>query len=835
MATNATTPTPTPEPGKDAAPRPLSRLWQLPFFLACLAGFLYVYQERPLLHSDPGRSAYDRELAAIRALLMRSPAESGTALQAAQRAYDQVATQPQRAGEAAFLLGSAHLRRAETVTDPTKAREHLAQARRHLERASTQPLPDSDAPRLQYRLAKCLFLLEDAPERVVALLTGVVEKADDPAEGYQMLARAHLRLPKPDLRAALDANERLRQVPLAGEEVLAQARLDAGELLLKLKQPDDARKVLQKLLAKVGAPVPLPIQARARWLCAESFQEERRFGEAATLWVQAEADTSEPTKRLGRIQFNLGLCYRNNDQTADAVRAWGRCLQSGNGPEQQAAAVLLAELQVQDNAGDKALESLDVALRNVSKPADWTNDLVEVGKVIDLSEKAIPALAKGQPDLAVRWTQFYQRVAPPGRAEQLRGDLLAQLGKDGLANLAMASPADAPMAKEKATRQLREAAQTYATAAGLLAEPATKADMLWSSANLAIQVEDGEKATEWLIALIQHLDANRGVPDQPPPIAGWLERNGQAWFLLAETLRKADSPKAEEAYRNCVMAGPPYSHRARYQLAMYALNRGEIDDAEAELRRNLHWLRMYSDADKEAQERSLFALGGIYYHQKKYHEVVRTLEEALGRFPANPEATRAHVQLAQSYRQLSAQKNLNAQLNVYKSDSARKHFDQERVRWLEKAADEFTAVTAFLETPESAGHLTPEERIGIPFTVAECRFDLGQYKEAQAIYDHLAERHKGSEDGLGALAGAARCLAALGQGEQVRVRLNEIRAQLANVNETTRGTWEDWLIRASKPLSEPAQPNPSSNKPMGATQPLGPERINPNTTALPPG
>lgn len=821
MATIPTNPTPTSATEPEDSPRSLSRLWQLPFFLLALGAFLFVYLKRPLLHQDSGPRLFDRDLAAIRTLLTRSASEVPSAVNLAERALTQVSAYPSRAGEVAFLLGSGYLRLAETLDNPVFARERLVQARQQLELALTQEVPEIDRPRLQVRLAKALYLLEDSPGQVVHLLSTVADRADDPAEAYQMLSRAYLRLPQPDLQSALQANERLRQVPLASEEILSQARLEAGELLMRLSQPEEARKVLQL----VTSQAPADVQSRARWLRAQSLQDEGRFDLAANLWQEAAADTREPRTNRARIYFNLGYCYRRLDQPADAVRAWEDCLQSGKGPEQQAAGVLLAELQLQEKAGEKALETFTGCLRDVTQPGDWKNDLMSISRPVELSERAIATLGQTQRELGLRWAQVFKKIAPPGRAEQLSAGLLATGGRELLAASAAAEPPQAAGLKEQATRQLRDAAMAYADSAAKHADLAVRADMYWSASEIALQIEDRDNAVQWLTQLIQLFDPPAGSPNpQAPALPGLLERKARAWYLMAETLRQSNSPKAEEAYRNCrATSVAPFCYRALYQLAMYSLKRGEVDDAVLTLNQNLYHLRFHTD--KEAQERSLFALGGIYYSQSKYQEVVRILEEALGRFPANPEATRAHLQLAQSYRQLSAQQNLTKVENMYKAEETREHFAREHRRMLTKAAAEFTELARFLESPESAGHLTQEERIQVPFIAAECRFDLGQYEEALAIYEHLADRHKGTEDALNALGGAVRCHAAMGQAGPLRQRLAEIRGQLTLLNDNVRTQWEEWLTVASKPI-QPGNSSPQGNNP-------GPARDQPPSNPTP--
>ena len=94
------------------------------------------------------------------------------------------------------------------------------------------------------------FHTQDKAENVIRRLKAAIDQADDPVEAYTVLTRAYLNLDKPDLEAALDANLKLRNLPQASEEALAPARLLGGELELRLKRPDLARRVLEK----VGRP-----------------------------------------------------------------------------------------------------------------------------------------------------------------------------------------------------------------------------------------------------------------------------------------------------------------------------------------------------------------------------------------------------------------------------------------------------------------------------------------------------------------------------------------------------------------------------------------------------
>ena len=107
---------------------------------------------------------------------------------------------------------------------------------------------------------------------------------------------------------------------------------------------------------------------------------------------------------------------------------------------------------------------------------------------------------------------------------------------------------------------------------------------------------------------------------------------GEGWYRLGEAHRQAlDLPAAAAAYREAIKYPTPFGYRARYQLAELAWKRGDVDDAEAALVQNLRLLRF--DRDDEAQEKSLFALGQLYFKRSNYKEAAQHLEEGAGTFP----------------------------------------------------------------------------------------------------------------------------------------------------------------------------------------------------------
>jgi tetratricopeptide (TPR) repeat protein len=746
---------------------------------------------RPLGAESTARQL-DHDLAAVRHQLSRAEGDGATTVTLATRAVEVAREFPDRAGEAEYLLGSAHLRLAER-SKAAQAAEHWRSGRQHLEEAERLGVPPDDAVHLQYRLGKAGFHTDDDPQRVADRLAASADQAEDRAEAYALLTQAYLRLPQPNLQKALEANDTLRnKVPLVGEDVLAPARLEGGKLLLRMQKPEEARKVLEK----VGDQAPPRILAEARILRARTYQEESKWSEAATLYQEALADSRKPLREPAEVLYNLGLCYHKLEQAADAARVWEECLRDGRGDEAVAAALKLAEVRLNRATPEKALEALAAAVDKVHQPGDWTNPLVSLTDARTQFERASEVYRKSDRfDLALELTQPYQRVAVPGRAQVLRGEAAAQWGRQRRERARKSKNKDEQQKEESAARELfAKAAAAYDQAAAVGRSPTEQADPLWQSAAAYLDCQDHAHAADQLQRFLK-LDPRS-------------ERQGEGWYLLGEAHRRANNAAAADtAYRESIKFPTHFAYRARYQLALAAIDKGDLDEAEAALSLNLRLLRF--DADPEAQKQTLFALGDLLYQRRNYQMVVKRLDEAVGPFHIDPdatptpEATRARYQLADSYRQLAAQRNQSLIIEDNLSEEARNKYQQVHRGLLEKAADEFHKLDELLKKPEAQGHLSLELQVQIPFIEANCKYDLGQFDKALELYESLVQRYPNRPEGLDALGGCVKCHAALGNIKAVRKRLEDIRAVLATMDDSVRKPWEEWLIQANKPLGNP--------------------------------
>jgi tetratricopeptide (TPR) repeat protein len=779
--------------GTSATNRPTQQLWQVPTFLlgvAVLAGAWAMH------HCCSKHScAQARELSAARQMLSRPDGAIETVVPLLTTVLEQVKQDPSLAGEVQLLLGTAKLRLGDKA-QPAQAPGLYQSARQDLQEAQRLGVPSPDEGPLLYRLAKADFVTGADPDKMAQRLASTVDLAEpwEKADAYNLLTEAYLRQNPPDYKAALAANEKLRStIAMVPDEVLGPAKVRGAELLLKLHRFEEARKAL----TNPSVPIPPPLQARARLLLAQSHHEEGHWQDAAALWkVALEKDVPEGTPERGAILYQMGLCYRKLEQPQPAITAWESCCQAAPSAEGPAAALGLAELYLQDNQLDQANGRLRFAVRDVKGPEDWKDPRIDVIKTRELFERTCQAFREASRyDLAEDLVGHYERIAEKGRPALLRAEVLADWGRARRKAAGQLKDAEAQQREEEQARDLFcRAGAAFDKAAGNAALPADQANLLWQAIGCYREAPDHVQ----VIALI----------DRFLPINDRDERNGEGWYLVGEAQRQGNHvPEAEKAYNQCIQYSTPFAYRARYQLALFALQRGQLDKAESILEQNLSYLRVDPAPDAEAREKSLFALGNLYFKKRNYRQAERRLVEALAQFPLNPDVPLARFQLAESYRQMAIQMNQESLMNKYKNPATEAHTRNEYRSNLEKAAQEFLELAYALDKVPTVECLTQEERILVPFHAAECRFNLGKYDEALQLYEVLAERYPRKLEGLRALAGTVRCLSAMQQDDQLRKRLEDIRQVVAGLEGPLREEWDNWLRVAERP-TQPVNPGP---------------------------
>lgn len=815
-----------------AATPPLRQLWQVPTFLLGLLALAAVCLARPPWHG-PRATCGVPAFAPLRELLKQPDFDRDRALVLGAEAVRDAGPTPRAAAEAHFLLGSVYAALAERAGagpggDPWR------EARTHLEQAKALGVPEDDRTRLDYRLGKAWAHTGEPPQKVIAALAPAAEEGPeddlDAVRGYGLLAEAYLKLPRPDLEAALAATEKQIGRPITNDDLLAPARLRRGELLLSLGRPDEAAGALKN----VGAKAPPAVAAQARRLRVRILEEQEQWAEAAAVWREVLDDAQAPPRDREVVLYHFGLCLRNGDRKDEALRAWEECLRRDPaGEEGPAAALGVAELRLREPQVEPALTAFERAVRDVKGPGDWHNALVTVERAREAFEAGCRAArSAGAFEASARLARLYERLAPPGRAQELLAEAADAWAGAAREKARRASGDEARKLYGEAEDLLRQAAAAYEQAADAQKDPAEQAERLWSAANRFLEGRDADRAAAAFERFLK-------VAQQPDLLAAerFNARLSEAWYKLALARRDAGSENAARA-AFAQAAGRSkwssrYVYRARYELAYSKRTYDSrtnswawTDDAENELEANLRLLReARDDRDDEAREKTLYALGDLYFERREQNglisKAINTLEEALHDFPGNSGAVYARYQLAESYRLRADQRSRNFE-DVGLGPLARLGNEQKVMEDREKAIATYQELSRGLEARTSRDE--SEERL-LAYALeaaADLRFLAGGYAKAGEMYEAFAERYKGRPeehatavaDVLRAYWHAAKYPAPGDDAAKVRLygqkaqrALEEIRAALPKLEPKKRAEFERWLKSFEPPAAGGSHPS----------------------------
>lgn len=794
---------------RTTAPR---HLWQVPVFFLGVAALVAVLLLRPRLGPDTLVAA-EHQLRDARKALELTPPDPAAAVQRGLHVIALTDRYPQLAGPAHFVVGSARLKLGDDPSAADPARERL-QARQHLEQAEQHGVPDEDKPKLQYRLAKATLLLGGDPVRAAGLLEKSVD-ADDPAEGYGLLADAYARQAPPALAKAVEAGKLQLDRTLRTGDLRAQAvaRFRLGELHLKLGNAKDGRA----MLTKVGTEAPPEKFHAARVMLAESFQEAQEWGNAARNWEQARQNPKLTGSEKARILYHLGRCYAHEQRPKDAAAALQEAVALG-GEEGRAAGLRLAELQLEADPA-AAVAALTAALQPVQGPDDYHNGLLPIEDARQLAEATVRlARDRADWDLGRQAVAAYAKIAAAGKDEELSAGLFdAQAA--ALAEKAAADGGATARAFEEQARDLwRRAAAAYERAAGKLpASDTAKADqakLLWQSAQLALKAGQPQRAQEVLVRVTQ-LD---GALD-PAKMA-------EAWLLIGNTYDVAHQySNARGAYQKCVSLPGPFALKAQFALAEIDLAEGRFDEAERGYQEVLKTVRAAAEPDAEMQEQAVYALARVAFARqsavkedlREYATAEQRLLGALQQYPDSRQAPMARRLLGLTY-WTEARLKSKAVASPSLSADERRAYERQQVELMKKSAEQFEKGEQQLSARQAGGRLAADEGTCLKqmaFWGADTYWLMGNYEECLRRYGALALRYQGVPEELIAISQLWQTYKALRDPAKADGALKRLREALDRMPEPAfdgslpthkRDYWLKWLEEVAKPPLPPSPP-----------------------------
>lgn len=771
-------------PGSGSLP-----LWQVPTFFAGLIVFLGVAASIALRPVRAVRE-FEHDLATVRAFLAKpgEPTDNIVALAEGLVARDQV--EPQKAGEAHFLLGSVYTR-VTLIPLPGRTDAFQSKALKEFEQAEALGVSAGDLPRLQYQIGSLLCQGGGDLRRAIEYLNrSIAEGADDPVAGYGLLVTALLRLQPPDYEGALRASQKQLEAT-ASDEATAAVRFRRAEILIDHGMRAEAIRVLER----IGPTAPPAVRLAARSLQARCCMEEELWNMAVPLWKEVLASRPETPAKRAHILYLLGVCERKLDPPDDAgaAVAWEEAMRAG-GDEGQAAALSLAELRLTGLDPAAAVSCFAPALEKVKIAADYHNPLVDIEHARKLFDQACRELCDSRSyEHALEVAELYKKLAQPGQALVRSAEISETWARD-LEEQATAAEAGKSVLQQQARVRFRQAGAAYEQAARERTV-AEQPDLLWRSAACFSKGGAAEQAQAVLETFLK----------LPLP----AQRQAEGWFALAEARQAlGKSQEARQAfYKSIEVPTSPVAARARLQLAAAEIAQKNFDQAEAILQQNLR--AADTTPDREAHEQSLYLLGNLLYQRSDYLKASVLLTEAVRQYPAHPQGLTARARLGECYLKLAQQTNQKIKGAENYAD-VQAHLVRARQDWLEKALEVYQKLSDWMDRMvKTPGPAEAALRKEAAFAVAQCRFDLGELAEAQHLYKQLFQHYARQAASLEACVKLYQCYSGMTGQEKtaaladlraaVQISLTELPTMPAQAfvgpRAISRDEWSRWLNR----------------------------------------
>ncbi|MCG3180685.1 MAG: hypothetical protein BIFFINMI_03048 [Phycisphaerae bacterium] len=251
------------------------------------------------------------------------------------------------------------------------------------------------------------------------------------------------------------------------------------------------------------------------------------------------------------------------------------------------------------------------------------------------------------------------------------------------------------------------------------------------------------------------------------------QRIAQAIFNLGKAYQAAGlCDNAIEQYQRLVdqFAKSPDANKAQVPMAQCYKSLGQLDKAETIIRALLADDQTFSP-DSEEYTEALFELGRLKYEQADYREAIARLDEALQRYPDNPQALYARYYLADSYRRSGLV--LDDAITSAKTPLEKRRLTDTRAAWLRQGRALFDQVILAFEalrqgSEKPLGELDWLYMRNSHFFRADCMFALGDYDEAIRLYDRAAMEYHDQPEALSAYVRIITCYVLLDRPEQAR-------------------------------------------------------------------
>jgi tetratricopeptide (TPR) repeat protein len=704
-----------------------------------------------------------------------------------------------------LVLGAIKTKDAEDQPTAERRRIEYLVASRYLTEAKAYGLPENRQAYGEFLLGKSLIESGQLDEGVHALAELASSKANDSAyavETLSLLTETCLRLPEPRVADALRHNDQLLACKSLTEEQRCDALLQRAECFSRLERFDESRTTLSSIPESAGraAQIALLTGRNALDEVESALQkvpsDERKKAEAqydgkissAIADLQKANSLDSQKKHLAdQTSFQQARALELKGDREAALKQYSHTRQLyGDTYDGIAAALMEGDLLRQKGDLDSALICYRRVLESFGKIPVYRSHVLPVARIRDRLMAAIDDLQKYQ-----RFNEalsLIDRFSPPfTRAEQLelRGGTLELWG-----NALLSKQSDDAEGKRDHTAGLhkfRAAGLAFSELAELRYATRLYTADLWRGAEDFIKGQNFSHAIDLLNKYIENESELRN--------AHALLRLGQAHLALGHV------PESIAAFEECIEFHPldGASFQARIDCAKACWQKGDTAQAEQLLRHNIAGSSL-KPASPEWRD-SLFELGMLLHEQGKYEDAIDTLENAVERYPQDPQRLVAQYMIGESYRRW-AQEFLKEASNS-KTSSQREKILQEATRRLTTALGHFEEVQRTITLKTHDIHSDPLMGTMLRncyMLEGAVYFDLKKYKEAIEAYSNVSSLYPDEPFVLETFVQIANCWRRLDKHENARGAVHQAQIALdrlpasSDFTSTTNLNRDEWRM-----------------------------------------
>ncbi len=682
-----------------------------------------------------------------------------------------------------LVLGALKVKDAEDQPTAERRRIEYTIAARYLTEAHAYGLPENREAHGEFLLGKSLIESGQLDEGVRVLSELVLHKDSDVASAVEsrwLLTDTCLVMPKPRLAEALKHNDALLANEKLSDDDQAEALLQRAECLSRLERFDDSRKAIAQirasgpraaLIAIVSGRIlldeietaiqKLPAADRPKATSQYAGQLTAAFGELS----KGSKLDSQKKQLANQSNYQLARGLELKGDAEGALKQYARTRQLyGDTYEGLAASLMEADMLREKGDVDAALLGYRRVLESFAAIPVYRSHVLPVEK---LRDRLIAALS----DLQQR-KQFGEaltlvdRFSPLfSRAEQLelRGGTLEQWGTFLLSKQTDDNPS-AHRDRSAGLGRYRAAGVAFEELAELRFATKSYTSDLWRGAQDFIQGQSFSRAVRLLNKYLEY----------EPEL-----RNAQALLSLGQShLALSQVPQSIAAFEECIEFHPldGATFQARIDCAKAYWQQGDTGHAEQLLRFNITGSTL-KPASPEWKD-SLFQLGTLLHEQNKYEEAIDTLENAVERYPEDPQRLVAQYMIGESYRRWAQDFLTDARRNTTASEHDKSM--QEATKRLNTAYNYFGDVQRAITLKTHDIHSDPLMGTMLRncyMLEGAVLFDLKKYKEAIEAYSNVSSLYPDEPFVLETFVQIANCWRRLDKYENARLSVKQ--AQIA--------------------------------------------------------